>query len=155
MQSISYRRKLAFIKAAATFLLIAGCFLLVYALTGDNLGPAETLYYISAMVIGFWFFGPYFIILTGLIFSNTTLFQYDNKNIVLRNGTLIPWSSVNKIELHESSMNKWLQSVPPFFRLELKNNSHVDINTYHVLSSEELNKTLKTLRRVHNGAGVK
>lgn len=154
MHSISYRRKLAFMKAMAALLLIAGCFLLVYALTEDNLGLAEAIYYASGMLIGFWFFGPQLIRLLSLTFFKRPLFSYDHNNIVLKDGTLIPWSSIKKIELHESSMNKWVQSVPPFYRLTLKNREHVDLNTYHVLSKEELSETLKTLRRVHNGAKI-
>lgn len=155
MQSISYRRKLAFGKAMASLILISGCFLLVYALTEDNLGIAETFYYISGMLIGFWFFGPQLIRLLSLTFFKRPLFSYDQNNIVLKDGTIIPWSSIQKIELHESSMNKWVQSVPPFYRLKLKNKEHVDINTYHVLSTDELKRTLKLLRRVHNGASIK
>ena len=155
MQSISYRRKLAFKKAMAALILISGCFLLVYALTEDNLGLAETIYYASGMLIGFWFIGPQLILMLRFSFSKKPLFSYDHNNIVLKDGTLIPWNSIKKIELHESSMNKWVQSVPPFYRLKLKNREHVDINTYHVLSKEELSETLKTLRRVHNGASIK
>lgn len=151
MYSISYRRKLAFIKAMAALLLIAGCFLLVYALTEDNLGLAETLYYISGMLIGFWFFGPQLIRLLSLTFFKRPLLTYDKKNIVLMNGTLVPWSEIKKIELHDSSINKWMQAVPPYYRLELKNREHVDINTYHVLSTDELNRTLKLLRQFLNG----
>ncbi|WIV20043.1 hypothetical protein QPK24_04820 [Paenibacillus polygoni] len=155
MHSISYRRKLAFGKAMAALIIISGCFLLVYALTGDNLGIAETIYYASGMLIGFWFVGPQLIVMLRFSFSKKPLFSYDHNHIVLNDGTLIPWSSIQKIELHESSMNKWVQSVPPFYRLKLKNREHVDINTYHVLSTNELNSTLKTLRLVHNGASIK
>ncbi|MBD7970609.1 hypothetical protein [Paenibacillus gallinarum] len=155
MHSISYRRKLAFGKAMAALIIISGCFLLVYALTGDNLGIAEAFYYATGMLIGFWFVGPQLILMLRFSFSKKPLFSYDHNNIVLKDGTLIPWSSIQKIELHESSMNKWVQSVPPFYRLKLKNREHVDINTYHVLSTDELNRTLKQLRRVHNGASTK
>ncbi|WP_160032395.1 hypothetical protein [Paenibacillus sp. An7] len=155
MQSISYRRKLAFGKAMASLILISACFVLVYALTEDSLGIGEAIYYASGMLIGFWFFGPQFIRLLILTFFKRPLFSYDQNNIVLNDGTLIPWSSIQKIELHDSSMNKWVQSIPPFYRLKLKNREHVDINTYHVLSTDELNSTLKTLRRVHNGASIK
>lgn len=155
MHSISYRRKLAFGKAIAALVIISGCFLLVYALTEDNLGIAEAIYYASGMLIGFWFAGPQLILMLRFSFSKEPLFSYDHKNIVLKDGTIIPWSSIQKIELHHSSMNKWVQSVPPFYRLKLKNKEQVDINTYHVLSNDELKSTLKTLRRVHNGASIK
>ncbi|WIV20044.1 hypothetical protein QPK24_04825 [Paenibacillus polygoni] len=154
MQSISYRRKLAFGKAMSTLILISGCSVLVYALTEDNLGIGEAIYYASGMLIGFWFFGPQLIRLLSLTFFKKPLFSYDQNHIALNDGTLIPWSSIQKIELHESSMNKWVQSVPPFYRLKLKNKEQVDINTYHVLSTDELKRTLKTLRRVHNGASI-
>ena len=97
----------------AALIIISGCFLLVYALTGDNLGIAEAIYYASGMLIGFWFVGPQLILMLRFSFSKKPLFSYDHIHIVLNDGTLIPWSSIQKIELHESSMNKWAQSVPP------------------------------------------
>lgn len=150
MQSIRYNRKTVFYKAISIFLLIIMCIVLAFALTGNNLGPAETIFYSSAMVIGLWFFALPFIHLIRLLFSTKPLLNYDQEKIQLNNGRTVPWSNIKKIESHQSSVNKWFQSVPPFYRFILNNHEFVDVKTFHAFSTEEFNETLKHIRVAWN-----
>ncbi|MCM3785236.1 hypothetical protein M3231_19865 [Neobacillus mesonae] len=150
MYEISYRRLTAVKITGASFLFILAGFLLMYALSDEGLGIFESIYYASGMVLSFWFFGPVFIRSVYLIFTNPTLLKLNEMYITARNGTQIFWKDIKKIELHQSSFSKIVQFVPPQYRVHLHDGQFLDLNTYNMLTNNELLHYHKLLQQAWN-----
>lgn len=148
MESITYTRKTAFYKSFVCFILILIACILLYEILTADLSFFQYVYYGSASFLCFWFFGPAWLSLTWIALAKEPiLVRWDKTQVLLNNGTSIPWKTITRIELKQPFLRKWAQHSPPFYRLHLHHNKFQDINTFHMLTDKELTTYLGILRQ--------
>ncbi|MDQ0171698.1 hypothetical protein [Paenibacillus tundrae] len=145
-QSITYQRKTVLLKSSCGLIIILISLILIIASSRENTSISKVIYYGSSAILGFWFFGPLFINMALLLFTKRVLVSWDKTNIQLRNGELIPWTEIRKIDIHRTQLSKWGQSVPPSYSLTLSRDKQVMINTYHALTNREFTHYFKILK---------
>ncbi|UHA72121.1 DUF5381 family protein [Paenibacillus sp. 481] len=156
VKTIRYRRMVAVWKATASLLLLLGSTFLAYSgMLTEHISGLRRFFSITAALIGYTFFGPYFVAsLIHLLKRNTVLLSYDHQH-VWTNRDQVAWSQIRKVELTSSGIQKGLFPKFPQFVFEQQNGTTVIANTYYLMTDEELSRALKQLRQLVNERGLR
>jgi len=153
MNTISYRKSVAWGKALGSLLFVLACLFLLYAAFFMDTTWLRKFFCITAAIIGLPFFGGYLVVcLPRVLQSDTQLLTYDQNSI--SDGTrTVEWSEIAKISYNGASIRKWLLPQFPELIFHLKNRETWTVNTYYLLTDTEIQSVMKLLRGLISRGG--
>ncbi|KOR76572.1 DUF5381 family protein [Paenibacillus solani] len=146
MNSISYRKSVAWGKALGSLLFVLTCLFLLYAAFFMDTSFIRKFFCITSAIIGIPFFGGYFVVsLPKALRSDTQLLTYDQRS-VSDNTRTVAWTEIAGISYSGPSIRKWLFPKFPVLIFHLKNREIWTVNTYYLLTDTEIQSVMKRLR---------
>lgn len=157
MNTISYRKSVAWGKALGSLLFVLACLFLLYAAFFMDTSMIRKFFCITSAIIGIPFFGGYFVAcLPRALSSSTAVLTYDDHSI--SDGTrTVSWAEISRVSYKGPSIRKWLVPQFPELIFHLTNRDTWKVNTYYLITDSEIQSVMKQLRGLisRNGKDTK